>query len=561
MNGRAERALVVLLLGAACKDPGPVEVRPVVLGSRPGTAMSELRSTDLAMKMRLRLRSQNEETLRRSITRGGNIVTVAFRSPGKTAGVSRFGHSLLSQEAASAYSDTVAEAAGEVVYRFKHIPAVVVRVNDPANVLALRNRPWIDYIHGNSTEARADDVWQCFYEGTPTSSGSPTDPEVLPWQVTKVRADSVWVTTTGDIDSDRALVLFDDGVDEASHTFGQYLPAGPDLYANEYAIYDTTHVAYEGLHGTAVVGVAAARWNSIGTIGIAPNAPTRIARIAWYTDSSTSAIDWTSVAIAVDNEVEFASVMSLSWSNVTSNSTPPEDLITLYSTILNAYYDYDVVFLNSTGNTSNSGKWNWPAAFPEVVGVGGTSLTGDTAVYNNYGEGNVEISAPAQSVVGVCKGGKTGTVSGTSYATPVAAGVFMLLREAHPSETAAQLRYRVRQTATTMASFQRSGYGLINAKAAVNYQYTPPPLSVTIVGQPSVASGISCTWWAIPSGGTGSYSYAWKKNGSAVGGDIDYLTTSNSGSSFTLQVTVNDGLSPPAIDSFVIEIQSGAYCE
>ncbi len=71
---------------------------------------------------------------------------------------------------------------------------------------------------------------------------------------------------------------------------------------------------------------------------------------------------------------------------------------------------------------------------------------------------------------------------------------------------------------------------------------TIPTLTVSISGPTPVRTNqTTCTWTANAAGGVLAYSYAWKKNGSSVGTNSQFLTLPSTGTtSFTLQVDVTD---------------------
>lgn len=87
------------------------------------------------------------------------------------------------------------------------------------------------------------------------------------------------------------------------------------------------------------------------------------------------------------------------------------------------------------------------------------------------------------------------------------------------------------------------------------------PVSVTytasIAGPSPVRNGNGCTWSAIVNGGGGTTTYAWKKNGSVVGGNNVDLTTSFSANG-TLSITVTDGYGNVATASKTITVSAGA---
>ncbi len=91
-----------------------------------------------------------------------------------------------------------------------------------------------------------------------------------------------------------------------------------------------------------------------------------------------------------------------------------------------------------------------------------------------------------------------------------------------------------------------------------------PSLSVSIVGPSLVRTNqTTCTWTAQVSGGVLAYTYAWKKNGVAIGSNSPYLQLASTGtSSFTLSVDVTDAESTLRSKSLAVTVSgSAAACE
>lgn len=86
----------------------------------------------------------------------------------------------------------------------------------------------------------------------------------------------------------------------------------------------------------------------------------------------------------------------------------------------------------------------------------------------------------------------------------------------------------------------------------------PLPLSVLLEGHNYVRPSVNCTWFASASGGSGSYTYAWKKNGQPLGTNSSQLSYTNAGSNFTLSVTVSEGNLTPATATMSVSVNSSA---
>ena len=85
-----------------------------------------------------------------------------------------------------------------------------------------------------------------------------------------------------------------------------------------------------------------------------------------------------------------------------------------------------------------------------------------------------------------------------------------------------------------------------------------PAPTVTITGPSSAKPSSTCLWTANASGGTPPYAYAWSVYSASVGGNSSELIYQNSGSSFTINVTVTYAGSPTGSASKGVTVTSSA---
>lgn len=236
-------------------------------------------------------------------------------------------------------------------------------------------------------------------------------------------------------------------------------------------------------HGTHTAGIAGAVTNNgVGIAAISYNVSVMPLRIGWHNTSGngvgTSSGMSQAFVYAADNG---AHVASLSF----SNSAPVID---------GAYYAFlnDVVVVASAGNGNAAPS----SALPNTsfaVSVAALDDRDRKASYSSYGE-VVTVSAPG----GDQPGGRVGilstyfndayaSISGTSMATPLTAGLAALVRSQHPSWTAPQTIFQVVETADNVDALNPSyvgalGTGRINALRAVTETVTPRP-RITLAGR------------------------------------------------------------------------------
>jgi len=127
----------------------------------------------------------------------------------------------------------------------------------------------------------------------------------------------------------------------------------------------------------------------------------------------------------------------------------------------------------------------YPAALPEVIGVGAVGNDGLKADFSNYGEDILSLMAPGVDIVTTVpeeevylydgKGPPYGLASGTSFSTPMVSGVAALVLSHFPGLSPDDLRARLEATAIPMAGPDNDangindyfGYGILNALGAV----------------------------------------------------------------------------------------------
>ena len=193
------------------------------------------------------------EALAEAIRAGDGIAIVAFKSPA--------GERLASQRGATGVrgsvskSDAVAgltllDSSGvEVLDYLGFIGAAKVRIT-PDVAVEIAQLPNIDYVEPRRTLTLMS-AWPADDATLPRQS--------IPWGISKIGATSAWQKTTG---GGASILVIDSGVDDG-HVDLPDLPAancdgapGGGCIANNF-------------HGTHVLGIAAARLNAFGVVGVA----------------------------------------------------------------------------------------------------------------------------------------------------------------------------------------------------------------------------------------------------------------------------------------------------
>jgi len=328
-----------------------------------------------------------------------------------------------------------------------------------------------------------------------------------------INVESAWDTTKG---SGVKIAIFDDAVDSAHEDF--------NLEAQYNAITqssDSSPDKSDDAHGTFVAGLALAKENNLGSTGVAPEATLLAIKGAvglTSTDASTiRAFEWA--------KTKGADVMNNSWGgyNITqavktaiedaaNNGRNGKGMIIVFGHGNDKCSDSDPVCYKD-GDTTTIGLGqlsNDESSLELVIAVGATNHENRRATYSNYGK-YLDLSAPGgdgdnifENIVGMVSTDISGDLGwskteylnvfgetitgdsnpnyisedpfqvGTSYASPVVAGVAALVIAANPNLTRAQIFDILQTTADKVGGYTYTngrsnelGYGKVNAGAAV----------------------------------------------------------------------------------------------
>jgi thermitase len=300
---------------------------------------------------------------------------------------------------------------GHGAWTKEHIPHIRVdRIHVPPQALkrvqaALARDPHINYVERNPI-ARAMVV--------------PNDPQYASeWHLGKISAPQGWAVETGS--PDVPIAILDTGVDPDHPDLSAKLLPGYNFYSRNG---DTTDV--HG-HGTAVAGSAAAISNNdVGVAGVAWENPILPVRIADPQGTATHATMALAIAYAVD---QGAKVINLSFGG-TGNSTTLQNAI-------NDAWNRGAIVVAAAANSNTSTPY-YPAACANVIAVSATTSSDTRASFSNFGNW-VDVSAPGVNILSTSNGGGYGYWSGTSFSSPITAGLAALIFSANPALTNAQV--------------------------------------------------------------------------------------------------------------------------
>ena len=145
-------------------------------------------------------------------------------------------------------------------------------------------------------------------------------------------------------------------------------------------------------------------------------------------------------------------------------------------------YSRGVVLVASSGNSGNNdekhvhaGAHGWapvsfPAEYPGVIGVGAVTIDRQPTSFSS-GNLSVQVAAPGKTVPAQGRNGEYYTVSGTSPACALVAGVAALIKSRYPKITPAEVTEALTTTAQQPLAGGGynvlTGFGIVNAGAAM----------------------------------------------------------------------------------------------
>jgi len=195
-------------------------------------------------------------------------------------------------------------------------------------------------------------------------------------------------------------------------------------------------------HGTQVAGlIGGVGNNGLGTAGVAWRVQIMVCR--FYDDAGTGflsdAAQGIDYALAKGAQIINASFVTTSYSPVLFNA-------------MNNCRNAGIIFVAAAGNDGVNTDVTpyYPAGFnfDNVVSVAATTRNDGLASFSNYGAVSVDLAAPGQDIYSSFNSADNGYAqnSGTSFASPIVAGAFALLRARNPAASYQQLIQQVLAT-------------------------------------------------------------------------------------------------------------------
>lgn len=296
------------------------------------------------------------------------------------------------------------------------------------------------------------------------------------WYTTTIRADDIWPENIGS--ESTTVAVIDTGFAlEHEDLIDRWAEGGYDFYDNDSdPSAGTTNVNGSGVsHGTMVAGLVGATGdNGVGVASV--NWKTKILPLQALSDNGSG---WTDDVAAAVNYAVIQGVDVINLSLGSSGSDP-----ILKDAIDNAV-DAGVTVVAAAGNCgasnyayqgcSHQGEVLYPGAHSNVIAVGATDSSNNRADFSSYGS-SVDVVAPGYGAIrstmwtnGNRTSGYNSVLAGTSFASPIVAGVAALKVGQEPGITPAEVREQLISSANKVPAMGNKffsnyyGYGLIDA--------------------------------------------------------------------------------------------------
>jgi subtilisin family serine protease len=294
-----------------------------------------------------------------------------------------------------------------------------------------------------------------------------------------VDAEKAWSASRG---TDINVAVIDTGIEKAHPDLVDNIAGGVNFVKGPGPAWkapDATAWNDDHGHGTHVAGTVAATNNSIGVVGVAPEADLYGVKVL---DSSGSGY---ASDVVLGIEWSIANGMQVINLSLAEDSDVPA--------LEDAVNKADAAGIVVVAAAANSGDGDpatnnvlWPARYDSAIAVSATDSKDVVASFSSDGP-EVEIAAPGVSVLSTTRGGGYGTMSGTSMATPHVAGVVaqMLAAPVVPAAdtdgngvwSSAEVRAYLQATADDLGVAGRDvfyGFGLADAEEAVTGTASAP---------------------------------------------------------------------------------------
>ena len=324
-------------------------------------------------------------------------------------------------------------------------------------------------------------------------------------------------------------------------------------------------------HGTHVAGIAGAVTNNnIGIASIGYNCKLMAVKTAQNNvrsdnGSALIAYGYQGIIYAADNG---AKIINCSWGGYGYSRSSQE--------AINYAISKGALVVAAAGNDNNSDTF-FPASYKGVLSVASVNSSDIRSSFSNYGN-NVDVSAPGEQIYSTWFNDTYTSLTGTSMASPLTAGLAALVTNEFPEYSPLQVAEQVRVNTDDINSLNNNykykiGSGRINALKALsnknsksvrilNYSFSDgdneifesgDELTIEINFVNYLASTSNLTISILPQSSNISII-----NGTYIAGNVSTLENFNN-SSDKFKIKINDNAASSITENILVQYSDGIY--
>ncbi len=243
-------------------------------------------------------------------------------------------------------------------------------------------------------------------------------------------------------------------------------------------------------HGTHVSGtIGAVGNNGIGVAGV--NWEVSIVGLKIFSDSGRTTAD------AIVSAIEYGTTLGI---NLSNNSWGGGGFSQAIKAAISEANDAGIFFIAAAGNSrnNNDARAYYPANYEldNIITVAATDHNDRLANFSSYGSKTVEVAAPGVNIYSTIPGGRYGSMSGTSMATPHVTGLVALVMSKYPDVGMTAIRDRIVNTGDRVPALSNkviSG-ARINALNSLEDDTTPPNAPLNLAIDSSGIRSVGLSW-------------------------------------------------------------------
>jgi len=295
------------------------------------------------------------------------------------------------------------------------------------------------------------------------------------WHLNKIGAPAAWDSGQG---AGVTIAVLDTGVNVAHPDLKDRMVPGYNAYNNNTDVSDLCG------HGTAVAGAAAASTNNaLGVAGVAGAARIMPIRIAYKDSTGSCRASFSTIATGITYAADHgARIANVSFVGIAGSSA-------VKSASRYMKNKGGLVFI-SAGNNNIDENVTPDDAF---IIVSSTDSYDKKSSFSSWGS-FVSLAAPGSGIWSTTSSLGYSAWNGTSFASPVSAGVAALMMAARPDLDSARIESLLFSTSVDLGTAGRDkvfGYGRVNASAAVSAARAYAAVADTTAPSVSIAAPLA----------------------------------------------------------------------